>query len=60
MSTTRRLNWLADTSKKGFAQSWGMMVNYLYDLDHLEANIENYTRDGKIDTSSAVRKQARV
>jgi malonyl-CoA decarboxylase len=55
-----RLNWLADTSEKGFAQSWGMMVNYLYDLDHLEANIEAYARDGKIDTSSAVRKQAKI
>jgi malonyl-CoA decarboxylase len=55
-----RLNWLADTSEKGFAQSWGMMVNYLYDLDHLEENIEAYARDGRIYTSSAVRKQAKI
>lgn len=54
-----RLNWLADASEKGFAQSWGIMVNYLYDLDDLETNIEAYARDGKIDASAAVRRQAR-
>ena len=54
-----RLNWLADTSDKGYAQSWGMMVNYLYNLNDLETNIEAYARDGKIDTSSAVRRLAK-
>ena len=34
-----RLNWAADTSTKGLAQSCGMMVNYLYDLDDLDANL---------------------
>lgn len=34
-----RLNWAADTSAKGLAQSYGMMVNYLYDLDDLDANL---------------------
>ncbi len=34
-----RLNWAADTSPKGLAQSCGMMVNYLYDLDDLDANL---------------------
>jgi malonyl-CoA decarboxylase len=54
-----RLNWLADTSEKGLAQSWGIMVNYLYDPDDLEVNLEAYARHGKIDVSSAVRRQAR-
>ncbi|CAI5732808.1 unnamed protein product [Hyaloperonospora brassicae] len=37
-----RINWLADTSKKGIVQSAGMMINYKYDLAHVEANNENY------------------
>jgi malonyl-CoA decarboxylase len=33
-----RLNWAADPSAKGFKQSYGMMVNYLYDLKKLDKN----------------------
>jgi len=35
-----RLNWGADTSAKGLGQSCGMMVNYVYELDDLDANLE--------------------
>ncbi len=31
-----RLNWGADPSAKGLKQSWGLMVNYLYDLKRLD------------------------
>jgi malonyl-CoA decarboxylase len=31
-----RLNWCGDLSAKGFKQSYGMMVNYLYDLKRLD------------------------
>jgi malonyl-CoA decarboxylase len=31
-----RLNWGGDISAKGFQQSYGMMVNYLYDLNRLD------------------------
>jgi len=34
-----RLNWAADLSPKGLEQSCGMMVNYLYVLDELDANL---------------------
>lgn len=34
-----RLNWAADTSVKGLAQSCGMMVNYVYELDQLDDNL---------------------
>ncbi|KAG6967252.1 hypothetical protein JG688_00006403 [Phytophthora aleatoria] len=37
-----RINWQADLSKKGLAQSAGMMINYKYDLAHVETNNENY------------------
>lgn len=33
-----RLNWAADPSAKGFKQSYGLMVNYLYDLKKLDKN----------------------
>jgi malonyl-CoA decarboxylase len=39
-----RLNWGADLSKKGLKQSHGLMVNYLYDLRHVEAQHEAFTQ----------------
>jgi malonyl-CoA decarboxylase len=50
-----RLNWLADTSEKGLLQSAGVMVNYLYRLDHIEANHETYRGEGRVAASSGVR-----
>jgi malonyl-CoA decarboxylase len=49
-----RLNFLADTSEKGLAQSFGMMVNYLYPPDEIERNVENLLREGKIAASPTV------
>lgn len=54
-----RLNWLADTSAKGLKQSFGIMVNYLYDLDDIEANLEAYARDGEVIASSGMRRLLR-
>ncbi|WP_345794319.1 malonyl-CoA decarboxylase [Thauera sp. JM12B12] len=54
-----RLNWLADRSDKGLGQSWGLMVNYLYDPDDIEANLESFASEGRIAASSAVRRMAR-
>ncbi|ARP87259.1 malonyl-CoA decarboxylase domain-containing protein [Bordetella genomosp. 9] len=34
-----RINWAADRSAKGLAQSAGLMVNYLYELDALDDNL---------------------
>ena len=47
-ASMHRLNWLADPTPRGLAQSAGMMVNYLYDLDACDANNEAYTMDGTI------------
>ncbi|WP_404379180.1 malonyl-CoA decarboxylase [Caenispirillum salinarum] len=49
-----RINWLADTSKRGMKQSHGIMVNYLYNLPDIEKNHEAYN-GGQVVTSSAVR-----
>jgi malonyl-CoA decarboxylase len=54
-----RLNWLADSADKGLRQSWGIMVNYLYDPDRIESNLEEFASEGLIAASSAVRKLAR-
>ena len=54
-----RLNWLADISSKGISQSWGLMVNYLYDPDRIETNLEAFASEGRIDTSATVKRQAR-
>jgi malonyl-CoA decarboxylase len=54
-----RINWLADPSPKGLAQSHGIMVNYLYDLDDIEKNHEAYAGNRTIVASSAVKKLAR-
>ena len=50
-----RINWLADTSRRGIQQSSGMMINYLYKLDEIEANHEAFSGDGQVMASSAVR-----
>ncbi|MWJ27020.1 MCD, Malonyl-CoA decarboxylase MCD [Halomonas sp. ZH2S] len=54
-----RLNWLGDTSRKGMQQSAGLMVNYLYVLEEIERNHEQYTTNGTIARSSGVRDLSR-
>lgn len=49
-----RLNHLGDVSQNGLRQSHGLMVNYLYDLDRIEANHEGYAERGDIAASAAV------
>jgi malonyl-CoA decarboxylase len=43
-----RINWKGDVSAKGLRQAAGIMVNYRYDLDDIEANHETYMREGRI------------
>ena len=54
-----RINWLGDISDKGFKQAAGLMVNYLYVLDDIERNHENYTAKGTVACSNEVRDLAR-
>ena len=49
-----RLNWMADPSKSGLAQSGGMMVNYVYDEAEVVANHEAFVNEGRIAHSPAV------
>ena len=51
-----RINWLADTSDRAIAQAYGLMVNYLYDLDDIEKNHEAYAEGRRVVASNAVRR----
>jgi len=48
-----RLNALGDLSAKGAKQSFGLMVNYLYDLEKVEAHHEQFTQ-GSVAHSRAI------
>jgi malonyl-CoA decarboxylase len=55
-----QLDFLADLSEKGLAQSHGLMVNYQYDLDDIEKNHEAFAENRTVVAASAIRKLARV
>ncbi|MEO6973763.1 MAG: malonyl-CoA decarboxylase family protein [Rhodoferax sp.] len=48
-----RLDWAGDPSPKGLKQSYGLMVNYLYDLKRLDKH-RTLLAQGKIPVSSAI------
>jgi malonyl-CoA decarboxylase len=48
-----RINWMGDPSPKGLKQSYGMMVNYLYDLKRLDKH-RSLLAQGKIPVAPAV------
>jgi malonyl-CoA decarboxylase len=54
-----RINWLADPSPKGRAQSFALMVNYVYDLDEVERNHEEYVNRHHVAASTAVERMAK-
>jgi malonyl-CoA decarboxylase len=54
-----RINWLADTSDRAMAQAYGLMVNYLYDLDEIERNHEAYAEGRTVVASGAVQRLLR-
>jgi len=54
-----RINFQADTSLRGLQQSYGLMVNYLYDPDSIEANVEAFSVSGEIASSASIRRGAR-
>jgi malonyl-CoA decarboxylase len=41
-------------------QSHGLMVNYLYDLGHIEKNHEAFAEKGEVAAASSVRKLLRA
>jgi malonyl-CoA decarboxylase len=50
----QRVNWLGNTAPRGIRESFGVMVNYLYDLGSIEANHEAFVRNGTVARSEQV------
>ena len=53
-ASLERINLNADTSEKGMAQSYGVMANYLYDLDVVEENHEIFFKNKVVPVSSEI------
>lgn len=49
-----RINWMANAASAGMAESFGIMVNYLYDPETIEANHERFTRESEVVRANAV------
>ena len=54
-SRIEHLHWGADNSVRGLAQSAGIMLNYRYLLEDIDANHESYRSGQEIVTSSRIR-----
>ena len=54
-----RINFLADRSPRAMRQSYGVMVNYLYKLDDIEANHEVFIERGEVVAAPAVKRLLR-
>ncbi|MEM6549432.1 MAG: malonyl-CoA decarboxylase, partial [Pseudomonadota bacterium] len=54
-----RVNLSADLSARGLSNAWGVMVNYLYDLDDIERNHEAYAKTGEVAHAPPVRRLLR-
>ena len=48
-----QINWAADMSGKGIKQSYGLMVNYLYDLRKIDRHRQALAQ-GRVPVSDAV------
>jgi len=55
-----QINFAADRSEKGMAQSGGIMVNYLYDLDVVEANHEAFHQTKTVPLSASLTQMIRA
>ena len=55
-----RLNFVGDTSARGLQQSYGLMVNYLYDLDDIEKNHEAYAQHQTVIAANAISRLVRT
>ncbi len=49
-----RINWLGNIAPRGMQESYGLMVNYLYDPATIEANHEAFAHGGRIARSREV------
>jgi malonyl-CoA decarboxylase len=55
-ASIERLNWWANPSPAGWERGLGMMVNYRYELRHIERNHDRYAENGEITAADSIRK----
>ena len=55
-ASLEQINYLGDGSLNGIKLSAGLMVNYLYDLDKVEQNHEQFISEKKINISKSAKK----
>ena len=55
-ASLEQINYLGDNSLNGIKLSAGLMVNYLYDLDKVEQNHEQFISEKKINISKSAKK----
>ena len=55
----QRLHWGADTSDAGLRRAYGLMVNYVYDLDEVERNHEAYASRHTVVASREIERLAK-
>jgi malonyl-CoA decarboxylase len=53
-----RINWMGDLSEQRLGESYGMLVNYVYDRRSVIKNHEAYVGKGRIAISSAISSKA--
>lgn len=53
-----RVNWMGDTSPERIQESYGFLVNYVYESADIVSNHENYTKSATVVTSDEVFRQA--
>src|SRR3979490_2364920 len=49
-----QIDWLGNTAPRGIQESFGIMVNYLYDIETIESNHEAFVNDGTVMRSAEV------
>ena len=49
-----RINWLGNRAPRGMRESYGLMVNYLYEREAIEANHEAFVRSAQVARGPAV------
>lgn len=55
-----RINWAADTSENGWRQAYGLMVNYVYDLEQLDRNKRAFRLQEATAASREIERLARL
>jgi malonyl-CoA decarboxylase len=54
-ASVEQLNWMANPASYGIEQSFGVMVNYLYDRGRIASNARAYLTEGTVRVSNGVK-----